>query len=253
MLQRLRPSPALSPAPSGPPWASAWPPSPVSLLEPCFSAATGWGVCPPASALAVESLPFKATEMPPPSWRLKKQQQLLSYTCPRLPVDWQHSPSLKDKIRFYSVFWIPNLLLLPEPKLAREETVLFLILVEPSILFIFSFCQVYLFIIYFNWRLISLQYCGGFFIHWRESAMGVRVSPSWTPPPTYLPIPSLGSSQCTGPEHPVSCIKPGLAICFTYGNIHVSVLFSQIIPPLPSPTESKRLFYTSVSLLLSHI
>ena len=29
--------------------------------------------------------------------------------------------------------------------------------------------------------------------------------------------------------------------------------FSQIIPPPPSPTESKRLFYTSVSLLLSCI
>ena len=29
--------------------------------------------------------------------------------------------------------------------------------------------------------------------------------------------------------------------------------FSQIIPPSPSPTESKSLFYTSVSLLLSHI
>ena len=27
--------------------------------------------------------------------------------------------------------------------------------------------------------------------------------------------------------------------------------FSQIIPPFPSPTESKSLFYTSVSLLLS--
>ena len=29
--------------------------------------------------------------------------------------------------------------------------------------------------------------------------------------------------------------------------------FSHIIPPSPSPTESKRLFYTSVSLLLSRI
>ena len=28
-------------------------------------------------------------------------------------------------------------------------------------------------------------------------------------------------------------------------------IFSQIIPPSPSPTESKRLLYTSVSLLLS--
>ena len=53
-------------------------------------------------------------------------------------------------------------------------------------------------------------------------------------------------SDKRGFEHPVSCIKPGLVICFTYDNIHVSMLFSQIIPPSPSPTESKRLFYTSV-------
>ena len=75
-------------------------------------------------------------------------------------------------------------------------------------------------------------------------------SPSWTPlPPPSLYHPS-GSSQCTSPKHPVSCIKPGLAIRFIY-DIHVSMPFSQIIPPSPSPTESKRLFYTSVFLLLS--
>ena len=34
---------------------------------------------------------------------------------------------------------------------------------------------------------------------------------------------------------------------------YVSMPFSHIIPPSPSPTESKRLFYTSVSLLLSRI
>ena len=76
-------------------------------------------------------------------------------------------------------------------------------------------------------------------------------SPSWTPlPPPSLYHPS-GSSQCTSPKHPVSCIEPGLAIRFIYDIIHVSMPFSQIIPPSPSPTESKSLFYTSVSLLLS--
>ena len=73
------------------------------------------------------------------------------------------------------------------------------------------------------------------------------------PLPPSSPYHPSGSSQCTSPKHPVSCIKPGLAIHFLYDIIHVSMPFSQIIPPSPSPTESKRLFYTSVSLWLSHI
>ena len=36
----------------------------------------------------------------------------------------------------------------------------------------------------------------------------------------------------------------------TYGNVYVSMLFSQIIPPLAFPTEFKSLFFTSVSVLL---
>ena len=78
-------------------------------------------------------------------------------------------------------------------------------------------------------------------------------SPSWSPLPPPSPSQPSGSSQCTSPEHPVSCIEPGLAIRFTYDIIHVSMTFSQITPPSPSPTESKRLFYPSVSLLLSRI
>ena len=104
--------------------------------------------------------------------------------------------------------------------------------------------------IYFNWRLITLQYCIGFAIHQHESTTGVHVLPILNPPPSSLPIPS---PQCTSPKHPVSCLEPGLAICFIYDIIHVSMPFSQINPPSPSPTESKRLFYTSVSLLLSRI
>ena len=91
-----------------------------------------------------------------------------------------------------------------------------------------------------------------FAIHSHESAMGVHVFPILNPPPTSLPTHPSGSSQCTSPEHPASCIKPGLPIYFTYDNIHVSMLFSQIVPPSPSPTESKRLFYTSVSLVVLH-
>ena len=92
-----------------------------------------------------------------------------------------------------------------------------------------------------------------FVIHWHESAMGVSVSPILNP----LPPPSqsypLGLSQCTGFECPVSCIELGLVIYFTYGNIHVSTLFSQIIPSSLSPTESKSLFFISVSFVVLHI
>ena len=64
-------------------------------------------------------------------------------------------------------------------------------------------------------------------------------SPSWTllPPPS--PYHPSGSSQCTSPKHPVSCIEPGLATRFIHDIIHVTMPFSQIIPPSPSPKSPK--------------
>ena len=76
-------------------------------------------------------------------------------------------------------------------------------------------------------------------------------SPSRTPLRPPSPFHPSGSSQCTSPKHPVSCIEPGLATHFIHDSLHVSMPFSQIFPPSPSLTESIRLFYTSVSLLLS--
>ena len=106
--------------------------------------------------------------------------------------------------------------------------------------------------IYFNWRLITLQYYNVLVLPYTNMnpPQVYTCSPSWTPLPPPSPYQPSGSSQCTSPKHPVSCIEPGLAIHFIHDIIHVSMLFSQIIPPLPSPAESKRLFYTSVFLLL---
>ena len=46
-------------------------------------------------------------------------------------------------------------------------------------------------------------------------------STSWTllPPPS--PYHPSGSSQCTSPKHPVSCIEPGLATRFIHDILHV--------------------------------
>ena len=84
-----------------------------------------------------------------------------------------------------------------------------------------------------------------FAIHQHESAMGIPVSLHPEPSPPY---PS-GLSQSTSFGCPASCTELALVIYFTYGNVLVSMPFSQIIPPLLFPTESKSLFL-SVSPLL---
>ena len=101
--------------------------------------------------------------------------------------------------------------------------------------------------------LITLQYYIGFAIHEHESATGVHVFPILNPTPTSLPIPSLWVIPVHQPQ--ASCI---LHRTWTGNSFFIwyYTCFNAILPnhsPPPFPTESKRLFYTSVFLLLSLI
>ena len=72
-------------------------------------------------------------------------------------------------------------------------------------------------------------------------------SPSRTllPPPS--PFHPSGSSQCTSPKHPVSCIEPGLATRFIHGIIHVSMYFFLH----PALTDAHDIYYLAFQTALA--
>ena len=94
-------------------------------------------------------------------------------------------------------------------------------------LFFFPFISI-------SWRLITLQYCSGFVIHWHESAMDLHVFPIPIPLPTSLSTRSLWVFPVHQPGALVSCIQSGLVICFMLGNIHVLILNHWISREVPS-------------------
>ena len=65
------------------------------------------------------------------------------------------------------------------------------------------------FLIYFNWRLITYNIVWFLpYIHMNQPWV-YMCSPSWPSLPSPSPSHPSGSSQCTSPEHPVSCMEPG--------------------------------------------
>ena len=107
--------------------------------------------------------------------------------------------------------------------------------------------------IYFNWRLITLQYCIGFAIHQHESTTGTHVFPILNPPPSSLPVPSLWVIPVHQPQ--VSCI---LHQTWTGDSFHIwyYTYFSTILPNHPTLSLSHRVqktvLYICVSFAVSH-
>ena len=128
--------------------------------------------------------------------------------------------------------------------------------VEYSCLALFSF---QLFIYLFNLNVFIL--IGGWIIYNIVSVLPYinmnppqvyTCSPSWIP----LPPPSLyhpaGSSQCTSPKHPVSCIEPGLAIHFLYDITRFNAILPNHPPLSLSHRIQKTVLYICVSFAVSH-
>ena len=120
---------------------------------------------------------------------------------------------------------------------------------KPNFYF-YNYTHFFFFLLFF---FLTLQYCIGFAIYQHESTRGIHVFLILNPPPSSLPVPSLWVVPVHQPQASsiVHWTWTGDSFHIWYYTCFNAIL--QIIPPSPSPTESKRLFYTSVSLLLSRI
>ena len=107
---------------------------------------------------------------------------------------------------------------------------------------------------FFNWRLIALQYCSSLCHTLTWISHGCTCVPH-PEPPSHLPPHPIPLGHPSAPAlstlpHALNLDWQSVSFMVIY---MLTMLFSQIIPPSPSPTESKRLFFISASLLLSHI
>ena len=113
-----------------------------------------------------------------------------------------------------------------------------------------SFLKKYKFI-YFNWRIITLQYCIGFAIHQHESTTHIRVFPILNP--SSLPIPSLWVVPVHQPQ--ASCI---MHRTWTGHSFHIwyYTCFNAILPNHPTLSLSHRVqkpvLYICVSFAVLH-
>ena len=102
--------------------------------------------------------------------------------------------------------------------------------------------------IYFNWRLITLQYCIGFAIHQHEFTTGIHVFPILNPPLSSFPIPSLWVIPVHHPQ--ASSI---MHQTWTGDSFHIwyYTCFNAILPNHPTLALSHRVQKTVLYICVS--
>ena len=94
--------------------------------------------------------------------------------------------------------------------------------------------------IYFNWRLITLQYCIGFAVHQHESTIGVHVFPILNPP-SYLPPHTIPLGHPSAPA--LSNQYHALNLDWRFTSYMILYMFQCHSPksshPLPLPQSPK--------------
>ena len=102
-------------------------------------------------------------------------------------------------------------------------------------------------LLFFNWRIISLQCHVSFCCTTRWISYRSTWIPSLLGPPSHALIPPLEATPERGAEFPA--LDSSLLLFSTWSSVHVNATRS-ICPPLPSPSVPTRPFPASVSLFL---
>ena len=107
--------------------------------------------------------------------------------------------------------------------------------------------------IYFNWRLITLQYCIGFPIHQHESVTSIHMFPILNRPPSSLPVPSLWVIPVHQPQASCTLHRTWTGDLF---HIRYYTCFNAILPSHRTLSLSHRVkktvLYICVSFAVSH-
>ena len=153
----------------------------------------------------------------------------------------------RQKNKFHSNFDIYSLC---KFKLTRKEVLKLFITKCQVLIKSFGYLFFKFKFIYFNWRLITLQYCIGFAIHQHEFTKGVHVP--HPEPPTHFPPHTIPLGHPSAPA--LRFLYPASNLDWRFVSYMILYMLNSILPnhPPPSHRVQKTVLYICVSFAVLH-